>query len=311
MLRALLAGVLLAGAARAEDAVAPRPLVAVEAAVLRLGDLFEGTGPRAGTVIGTAPAPGHRLVVEAAQLLALARIHGLPWRPLSAAERVVVERPGRTLGREEILAAVREALLRAGMEESAELDLGPLAPPVVPPEALAQVTVEGVSIEPGLGRFSATLVVLAEGVPSLRQRITGRVLATQPAIVAARRLSIGEVVGPADLREVRLRADRLRPGLADRPDQVLGQQLRRPLAPDAPFALADVAPRTLVEKNALVTLLVDAPGLSATAQGRALEGGPRGGVVPVMNLASRAIVEGQVVGPGRVRVAIGATPISQ
>jgi flagella basal body P-ring formation protein FlgA len=29
-----------------------------------------------------------------------------------------------------------------------------------------------------------------------------------------------------------------------------------------------------------------------------------------MNLASRSVVEGEVVGPGRVRVALGAAPIA-
>jgi flagella basal body P-ring formation protein FlgA len=31
-------------------------------------------------------------------------------------------------------------------------------------------------------------------------------------------------------------------------------------------------------------------------------------MVPVMNLASRAVLEGQVIGPGRVRVALGSVP---
>jgi flagella basal body P-ring formation protein FlgA len=30
-----------------------------------------------------------------------------------------------------------------------------------------------------------------------------------------------------------------------------------------------------------------------------------------MNLSSRAVVEGQVIGPGRVRVAMGAAPVSR
>jgi flagella basal body P-ring formation protein FlgA len=34
-------------------------------------------------------------------------------------------------------------------------------------------------------------------------------------------------------------------------------------------------------------------------------------MVPVMNLASRAVVEGQVIGPGRVRVALGAVPMQR
>ena len=41
-------------------------------------------------VIGAAPAPGRRLVVEPAQLLALARRHNLAWQPLSTGERSIL-----------------------------------------------------------------------------------------------------------------------------------------------------------------------------------------------------------------------------
>ena len=118
------------------------------------------------------------------------------------------------------------------------------------------------------------------------------------------------MVGAGDARLVRLRAERVRPGTAQSLDQVVGQQLRRPVTADMPFASADLAAPAMVEKNALVTLVLEAPGLSLSAQGRALEAAPRGGVVSVMNLASRSVVEGTVVGPGRVRVLIGSAPLA-
>jgi len=110
---------------------------------------------------------------------------------------------------------------------------------------------------------------------------------------------------------VRWRAERVRPGAASEAAQVEGQQLRRAIGPDLPFAVADLAPPTLVNRNQAVTILVEAPGLLMTAQGRALESAARGGVVPVMNLASRAVVEAVVIGPGRVRVAMGAAPVAR
>jgi flagella basal body P-ring formation protein FlgA len=296
-------------AAMAQDLAGPRPLVVAADPVLRLGDIFEGAGPRAAQPVGAAPAPGQRLVIEAPQLAALARAHGLAWRPLSAQERVVVERPGQAVQREEIQAALRAALLVHGLDPEAELELGPLTPPMVPPGAPPQLAAEAASLDPARSRFGATLVVMAEGMPVLRQRVAGRVVATLPAVVATRRLALGEVVGPGDVRLVRLRAERVRPGTVERPEQVVGQRLRRPMGPDAPFLHADLAPPALVEKNALVTMEVEAPGLALTAQGRALEAAPRGALVPVMNLASRTVVEGQVIGPGRVRVAMGAAPL--
>ncbi|MBL6454109.1 flagellar basal body P-ring formation protein FlgA [Belnapia sp. T6] len=305
----LLPLLLLADPAAAQTLIQARPQVVLEEPVLRLGDVFEGAGPQTARPIGTAPAPGQRLVLEAAQLQALARAHGLAWRPASPYERVVLERPGRALAREEIEAVLRGELLRLGLDPEAELELGPLASPMVPPGAPPRLGLEGAGFDLATGRFAATLSVLAEGMAPLRLRLASRAVATAPALAATRRLLPGEVIRPGDLRPLRLRAERLRPGLAERPDQVIGQQLHRAVAAGAPLALADLGPPTLIEKNALVTMLVEAPGLSLAAQGRALEAAPRGGLVPVMNLASRSVVEGEVVGPGRVRVAMGATPL--
>jgi flagella basal body P-ring formation protein FlgA len=299
---------LLPVAVPAHEMAAPRPLSIVEEPVLRLGDVFENAGERAAQAIGAAPAPGRRLVLDVAQLSALARAHNLPWRPLTAHERAVVERPGRPVPREEIDAALRADLSRLGLDPDAELDLGPLLPPVVPPAAAAQVSAENTALDATTGRFSTTLVVLAEGMPTARMRLAGRAVPTQPAVIATRRIALGEVVGAADARLVRLRAERVRPGTAQRLDQVVGQQLRRPMAAEMPFASADLAAPAMVEKNALVTVVLEAPGLSLSVQGRALEAAPRGALVPVMNLASRAVVEGEVVGPGRVRVPAGAAP---
>lgn len=299
------------GLAPAQEFAALRPLAVVEEPVLRLGDLFDGLGARAAQPIGTAPAPGRRLVLEVPQLLALARSHGIAWRPLTAHERVVVERPGRPVPREEIEAALRAELLQLGLDPEAELDLGTLLPPMVPPAAPVQLAAEAANFDPASGRFAATLVILADGMPSQRLRLAGRAHPTQPVAVATRRLALGDVVGPEDVRLVRLRAERVRPGAAQRLDQVVGQQLRRPVASGMPFMAADLGAPAMVEKNSLVIMLLEAPGLSLTAQGRALETAPRGGMVPVMNLASHSITEGQVIGPGRVRIALGTTPVAR
>ena len=298
-----------AAPATAQELAAARPLAVVEDPTLRLGDVFDGAGPRAGLAIGVSPAPGQRLVLEVPQLMALARQHGLGWRPLSPHERVVVQRPGRPIPREAIEAALRRQLVPLGMDTEAELDLGAMLLPMVPPAAPLELGTEAVSFDPGSGRFGATLVVMAEGMAMHRLRLAGRAAPTLLAVVANRRLATGEIIAAGDVRSIRLRADRVRAGTAERADQVIGRQLHRPLAAEAPVLAADLGAPAVVEKNALVTMLLEAPGLSLSVQGRALEAAPRGGLVPVMNLASRVVVEGEVVGPGRVRVAMGAAPL--
>lgn len=288
---------------------APRPLVLAEDAALRLSDLFDHAGEAGQAVIGAAPAPGRRMMLDAAQLAAIARRHGLAWRPLTGEERSIVERPGRPLPREEIEALLREDLVRLGMDPEAELEMPGFAPPAVPLAALPQVMLEATHYDAATRRFATTLVVAADGMAGWRGRLTGRALPTVPVVVATRRLAVGDVVGPADLREIRLRAERVRPGTAQRAEEVAGRQLRRPIAANLPFVLVDLVAPTVVAKNQLVLMVLDGPGLAMTAQGRAMEAAARGERVPVMNLASRSIVEAEAIGPGRVRVLPGATPI--
>ena len=74
-----------------------------------LRDLFVDAGVNADRVLGTGPGPGGRIVVEARQLKAIARQYDVDWRPVSGADRAVLEWPGRPLKREDALAAVRAA----------------------------------------------------------------------------------------------------------------------------------------------------------------------------------------------------------
>lgn len=299
--RLLLLFLLLAAPARAELAIL-RPLVVVDDAVIRLSDLFEHAGPRAAAVLGPAPAPGARQVVETAQLLAIARANGIAWRPSGATERVVIERPGRAVPRDDIVLALRAALRTQGLDDESEFDLQGFTPPMVPERAFVQLALEGAVLDAAGGRFAATLAVAAEGMPTQRLRIAGRVVPTVPMLVATRRMAVGEVLRAQDVRVMRVPAARLRPGVAQDMPQVVGQALRRPAAADQPLLLADLSLPAAVERGQTVTMFYEVPGLALTAQGRAMDAAPRGSSVAVMNLTSRVVVEAQVIAPGRVRV---------
>ena len=295
------------GAARAQVAVL-RPHSLVEDQVIRVADLFEGT-PRGDVVIGAAPAPGQRFVIEAGQLSALARRFNVEWRPTSGAERSIIERPGRALSREAAIEVMREELLGLGLPADSELELLAFSPPILPLNAIPRLSAEGGHFEAASNRFAATLIVMADGMPSVRMRVAGRAIATVPAIVATRRLNVGEVVKADDARLVQMRAERVRPGAAQRLEDVVGMQLRRPITTELPFMSADLVAPAIIAKNESVIMLVEGPGLSLTAQGRALEAATRGARLNVMNLASRKVVEAEAIGPGRVRVRLGSAPI--
>ncbi len=51
-------------------------------------------------------------------------------------------------------------------------------------------------------------------------------------------------------------------------------------------------------------------GITIAGQGQALEPGAIGERVRVLNIASRAVLEAEVTGPGKVRVEPGSTPLT-
>lgn len=287
----------------------PRPLVLAEDAMLRLGDIFENAGGLANQAVGAAPAPGRRMVLDSADLSAIARRHGLAWRALSGDERSIVERPGRPVDRPEVEALLARDLARHGLAEDAEFDLPGFSPPMIPAAALPEIELEALHYDARTRRFGATLVVAAEGMATQRQRLAGRAMPTTTVVVAARRLAVGEVIAARDIDERRIRAERVRPGTAQRAADVVGRQLRRPIGSDLPFMLSDLVAPVVVAKNQPVLMVLDAPGLALTARGRALEDAGMGDTVRVMNLLSRSVVEAEAIGPGRVRVTQGAVPV--
>ncbi|MCA3424460.1 MAG: flagellar basal body P-ring formation protein FlgA [Roseomonas sp.] len=297
----------LPGKARAQ-AVVVRSHSLVEDQVIRVSDIFEGT-PRGDVVVGASPNPGQRFVIEASQLAGIARRFNVDWRPTSGAERSVIERPGRALPRDAAVEVLRAELLGLGLPVDAELELAAFTPPILPLNAIPRLSAEGGSYETASSRFAATLIVMADGMPSIRMRVAGRAIATAPAVVSTRRLAVGEVVKPEDVRLVQLRAERVRPGTAQRLEDVVGMQLRRPIGTDLPFMGADLMVPHIIAKNEIVMMVVEGPGLSLTTQGRALEPASRGGRLSVMNLSSRNVVEAEAIGPGRVQVRLGAGPI--
>src|ERR1700712_2854215 len=109
-----------------------RPITELHGPVVRLSDLFDDLGAATDRPLGTAPAPGGRLVVEAAQLGAIARQFAVAWKPASNADRAVLERPGRPLAREAAVSAMRAALVGAGAGEDCEIALDGFAAPLVP-----------------------------------------------------------------------------------------------------------------------------------------------------------------------------------
>jgi flagella basal body P-ring formation protein FlgA len=298
------------GAAPAQAATL-RTVTTLHAAVVRLSDLFDEAGANADRVLGPGPGAGGRIVVEAPQLGAIARQYGVDWRPASSADRAVLDRPGRPLRREDVLDAVRSALVGAGASTDCDVELPGFTPPLVPAEADPLPVVSDLDYDPAAGRFGAVLSISGAQMEPIHMRLAGRVDDTIDLPVATTRLLAGSVLRPEDIHIARVRTTLVRSEVVRRIDDAVGMQLRHALAAGQPLATGELARPSMVQKGANVSMQLDSPGIALTAQGQALEAGAIGERIRVLNPASRAVIEAEVIGPDRVRVAPNSLPVTR
>jgi flagella basal body P-ring formation protein FlgA len=288
------------------EAATLRPNTTLRVSTVRLSDLFDGIESKADRVLGPGPGPGGRIVVEAAQLGAIARLFGVDWRPASPADRAVLERLGRPLRRDDVMDAIRSALLATGASPDCDIDVAGFTPPLVPVDAVPRPVVSDLDYDAAVGRFSALLSVTGEGMEPLHLRIDGRVDDTVEVPVAATRLLAGGILRPDDVRMARVRTTTIRGDVLRNLNDAVGMQAKRQIGAGQPLFTNALTRPSMVVKGATVLMVLDSPGIALTAQGQAIESGAIGERIRVLNPTSRATVEAEVIGPDRVRVAPSA-----
>ena len=181
---------------------------------------------------------------------------------------------------------------------------------MVPTEGSFTPTVTQLDYDAASGRFTAELALDGAGADAIAWRVSGHTQAMVEAAVTATRLLPGTVLTAADLRLKRMPAERVPAGAARRIEDAVGKQLRVQIAAGSPLPLSDLTAPLLVRRDGRVLMLAEGPGMSLTAEGRALEAGAAGEHIRVLNPVSKAVVDAVVIGEGRVRIDPDAPPLT-
>lgn len=308
MIKFLLCCLVLAiGTAQAAEL---RPIVTLTGPHVYLRDLFENVGPNGDRLLGPGPAPGGRIIVAAAQLGAIARQFGVDWRPASSGDRAILEWPGRPLRKDDAIGAVRAALLAAGADPDCVVELSGYIPPLVPQGVDPRPMVAQLDYNPGTGRFTAVLSIVADGMDPLSTRIGGTAEILVEVPVLTTRLPSGAVLRPQDLRLAKVNSSLLKGDPTLPESGLVGMMLRRSIAAGQPLRPDDLTRPPVVTRDSVVRVVLDMRGLSVSGQAFAMEAGAIGDRIRLRNPTSRAILEAEVVGPGVVRIAPGTMPIN-
>lgn len=268
-----------------------------------LGDLFVGVGDQAGTAVAQAPALGKSATFDAATLTRIAKTNKVDWQPAGPADQATVARQSTSVDAEAVRAVLTDALMPRLAAGRLQLELDSRGLEFhLPADHSAAVTVDKLTYTPGQGRFSAELTIGAQGPQPQRATVTGRASTLVEVPVLNRRIASGEVIGAGDIAWIEMRADQAGGDLVAAEAQLVGQTPRRVIAPNTVVRVRDIQAQRLIVKGALVTMILQTPALTVTAQGRALQDGGSGESIRVVNTQSNRIVEATVSGSNLVTV---------
>ena len=156
--------------------------------------------------------------------------------------------------------------------------------------------------------------LLRLGIPHQREEIaaeaaTRRLHQTEAGVRGDGRIdgraARGEAIRPVDLRTERKARAELPAGAVTDVATLTAKVTRMALAAGAMMRDGDLVKQDIVEKNSIVTVVYEGPGLSLSMRGKAMEAGGMGDAILIQNIQSKRSVQGTVVGPGKVSVNFG------
>ncbi|HET9715328.1 MAG TPA: flagellar basal body P-ring formation chaperone FlgA [Pseudolabrys sp.] len=308
----------MSATAHAEATDSPRPTlkpeVVVNGDIVRIGDLIENAGVVSSIPIFRSPDLGYTGTVSADAVLNAVRDHALIGVDTAGIHDVVVTRASRTIPAKDIEDLIARTL-------STRFDLGPpkdiavhfsreLRSIHVDPAASGDPHITRMDFDARTGRFDATLEFPAAPGRRSAQRISGRASATVEIAILARSLERGALIKDADVMMERRPRSTVASDTIIRREDAVGLAARNNLQRGRPLHTSELMKPDLVQRNESVTLIYEVPGITLTVRGKATDGGSEGDLISVLNEQSKRVVQGVIVGPGRVAVRSGSARLA-
>lgn len=294
------------------DAADLNPAPVINDAVIRLGDLFEGTGDKAGKIIMQAPAPGETDTLNSYELDRIAKEYELDWVRPDYLKTVTVQREGMPFSLDDLHNLVLETAQQQGLNVDVEIKVyGSRRGLYLPTTAgIEDIEFERFDLNERQDRFTATILIPTGGPVPRKLNVTGSLEEVRHVPMLTRIVAPGDVITENDIVWQPFPAKRLNRNSVIDQSVLVGQTVRRPIRPGSPVRVNDLKAPVVVAKGSVVKMTITAGALTLTANGRALEDGGDGDTIRVMNTKSKQSVEAQVIRPGLVKVTSNALALA-
>ena len=289
--------------------------VVVTDELVRIGDLIENAGAAAQIAVFRAPDLGATGTVAVQRVVDAVRAHDVIAINTQGLKDITVTRASRNIGNMDIQERIAGAIAsqyRMGEAKNIGITFDRDVSTIqVEPGIAADLAVTRLSFDPRSGRFDITLDLPGSHVVRRGAlRFTGIAAETFETAVLTRQVARGEVLRAKDIViERRPKRDLAADNVAELAAAV-GMAARQALRGGQILRRADLMKPELVQRNEPVTLVFQAPGISLTVRGTALEPGTEGDVINVVNTQSKRQIQGVVSGPGQVTVSSGRPRIT-
>ncbi|MBY0428386.1 MAG: flagellar basal body P-ring formation chaperone FlgA [Alphaproteobacteria bacterium] len=290
-------------------AATTRGEVLLEGSNITLGDIFLNAGDKAGMIVGQAPAPGQKLVLDVTALNQMARANGFDWKPENNYERMTVIRDSNSLNAAKIKELVTAELAKVAPNKDLDvaLDNQTLEIHRAKSEPLSYHFAE-VKYDPIKSRFETSLIVDKAGSTDADViKVSGRAMMMVQVAILNHNVTTGDALSERDIEWSRVAADKIGSDAVTDASRLTNSESRRSLNAGSVLHMHDLRGAKLVTKGSIITIAVETPYMILNTQGRAMADGAMGDTIQVMNTQSNRSVDAVVVASGKVSVSPGAS----
>ena len=250
--------------------------VTVVGDIVRIGDVIDNAGTSARVPIFRAPDLGQTGSVSAARVVEAVRPHGFPIVETYGVSEVAVTRAARAFTVKDLEQRIAQALAgQPGLGDAKNLTVTiERDARTLQLEPSAELQATRTYYDPHWGRFDITFEVSGgstAGHGNARRaplRYTGTIVETADALVLTRQLGRNDVIKASDVAIERRPKAEVRGNVATAMKDAVGLAVRRPLQAGELIRTADLAKPDLIQRNDMVTIVYEAPGLMLTLRGR-------------------------------------------
>ncbi len=272
----------------------------VDRDMIRLSDIFPNIPSSKDQNLAPAPTPGRSVTIDMPTLIKLTHIHGISWKPTSAADYVTIKRAGILISEHDQEIAILNAItpqIQGKFNMVLSTSLTPISLPI---SSSTTLIIGDIQLDPRTDVFQTTLSSTA--TPQNIKHISGRIerLIDVPTVKST--LTRGTIVSIHDLSFIEMKSIDIRGDIVINPDQIVGRSARQNLTPGRLIRLSDTEIPVSIKRGQKINLVYKAGQLELTAIGRAMEDGRVGDHIRVTNGSSKNPLQGTVLANNNVEM---------